>query len=66
MDSGTQASCEDRRLAIKSVSSRLLHPLDAPLTTAAVRFMAAETDEERKAIVHLIEEEDPVAARARL
>jgi len=55
MDSGTQASCEDRRLAIKSVSSRLLHPLDAPLTTAAVRFMAAETDEERKAIVHLIE-----------
>jgi hypothetical protein len=55
MDSGIRTCCEDRRLAIKSLSTRLLHPLDKPMTTAAVRFMAAETDEERKAIVHRIE-----------
>ena len=55
MDSGTRTCCENHRLAIKSVSMRLLHPLDAPLTTAAVRFMAAGTDEERRAIVHRVE-----------
>ena len=55
MDRGTQLACENRRLAIKSVSMRLLHPLDLPLTTAAVRFMAAGTDEERRSIVHRVE-----------
>jgi hypothetical protein len=55
MDSGTRNCCENHRLAIKSVSMRLLHPLDPPLTTAAVRFMAAGTDEERRAIVHRVE-----------
>jgi hypothetical protein len=55
MDSGTRTCCENQRLAIKSVSMRLVHPLDAPLTTAAVRFMAAATPEERRAIVHRIE-----------
>jgi hypothetical protein len=55
MDSGTRTCCENHRLAIKSVSMRLLHPLDPPLTTAAVRFMAAGTDEERRAIVHRVE-----------
>jgi hypothetical protein len=55
MDPGIQTCCEDRRLAIKSITTRLLHPIDKPMTTAAVRFMAADTDEERKAVVHLVE-----------
>jgi hypothetical protein len=55
MDSGTRTCCENHRLAIKSVSMRLRHPLDPPLTTAAIRFMAAGTHEERRAIVHRVE-----------
>ncbi len=55
MDEGIQTCCEDRRLAIKSIATRLLHPLDDPLTDEAVRFMAAETNEERKMIVHRLE-----------
>ena len=47
--------CEDRRLAIRSLAGRLLQPLDAPLWAEAVRFMAAETNEERKMIVHRLE-----------
>jgi hypothetical protein len=55
MDQGILTCCEDRRLAIRSIAARLLHPLDDPLTADAVRFMAAETNEERKMIVHRLE-----------
>ena len=55
VDAGIRTCCEDRRLAIRSLSGRLLHPLDDPLREEAVRFMAAETHEERKMIVHRIE-----------
>lgn len=55
MDEGIKTCCEDRRLAIRSMAARLLHPLDQPLTDDAVRFMAAETNEERKMIVHRLE-----------
>jgi hypothetical protein len=52
MDESIRNCCEDRRLAIRSIATRLLHPLDDPLTVEAVRFMAAETNEEGKMIVH--------------
>jgi hypothetical protein len=52
MDESIQNCCEDRRLAIRSIAARLVYPLDDPLTAEAVRFMAAETNEERKMIVH--------------
>ena len=55
MDVGIRTCCEDRRLAIKSLTTRLLRSRDAPLTGEAVRFMAAETNEERKMIVHHLE-----------
>ena len=56
MDAGIQTSCEDRRLAIRSLAGRLLTSLDGPLREKeAVRFMAAETNEERKMIVHHLE-----------
>jgi hypothetical protein len=48
--------CEDRRLAIRSLASRLLYPKDAPMREEeAVRFIGAETNEERKMIVHRLE-----------
>jgi hypothetical protein len=44
--------CETRRLAIRSLSGLLLCPPESPpLRGEATRFMAAETDEERKTIV---------------
>jgi hypothetical protein len=49
---GFRTCCENRRLAIRSLAGRLLHPLDSPRREADVRFMAAETNEERKMIVH--------------
>jgi hypothetical protein len=53
---GIQACCEDRRMAIRSLSSRLLYPIDEPQRKEeAVRFMAAETNEERKMIIHALE-----------
>ena len=55
MDEGIKTCCEGRRLAIRSMAARLLHPLDDPLTDDAVRFMAAETNEERRMIVHRLE-----------
>jgi hypothetical protein len=55
LDHGIRTCCEDRRLAIKSLTTRLLHPLDVPLTEEAVRFIAAETHEERKMVVHRLE-----------
>ncbi len=55
MDSGIQTCCEDRRLAIRSLVGRLLHPLDEPLLEESVWFMAAGTDEERKMIIHGLE-----------
>jgi hypothetical protein len=55
MGDGVRTCCEDRRLAIRSIATCLLHPLNDPLTDEAVRFMAAETNEERKMIVHLLE-----------
>jgi hypothetical protein len=55
MDEGIQTCCENRRLAIRSIATRLLHPLDDPLTDEGVRFMAAETNEERKMMVHRLE-----------
>jgi hypothetical protein len=55
MDPGIKKSCEDRRLAIRSLAGRLVRPLDDPLQEAAVRFMGAETNEERKMIVHRLE-----------
>jgi len=56
MDPGIRTSCEDRRLAIRSLAGRLLHPVDSPLRRKeAVRFMGAETNEERKMIVHRME-----------
>ena len=56
MDGGVRTSCEDRRLAIRSLAGRLLNAVERPLAgREAVRFMAAETDEERKMIVHQIE-----------
>jgi hypothetical protein len=57
IDPAIRSSCEDRRLAIKSLAMLLLHPLDDPLREEAVRFMGAETDEERKMIVHRLEGE---------
>jgi hypothetical protein len=55
MDAGIKTCCEDRRLAIRSLAARLLRPLDEPQQEAAVRFMGAETNEERKMIVHRLE-----------
>ena len=55
MEPGIKRSCEDRRLAIRSLAGRLLRPLDEPLQEAAVRFMGAETNEEREMIVHRLE-----------
>jgi hypothetical protein len=56
MDSGIRTSCEDRRLAIKSLAGRLVNPVDRPLKGRdAVRFMGAETNEERKMIIHRLE-----------
>jgi hypothetical protein len=51
VDENVRTSCEDRRLAVKSIVARLLHSSDDPLTDDAVQFMAAETNEERKMIV---------------
>lgn len=43
-------------MAISSLSSRLLYPIDEPQRKEeAVRFMAAETNEERKMIIHALE-----------
>lgn len=57
MDPGIRTSCEDRRLAIRSLARRLLNSDDgAPLQgKEAVRFMGAETNQERKMIVHRLE-----------
>jgi hypothetical protein len=55
MDPGIKTCCEDRRLAIRSLAARLLRPLDEPQQEAAVRFMGAETNEERRMIVHRLE-----------
>jgi hypothetical protein len=55
MEPGIKTCCEDRRLAIRSLAGRLLRPLDEPLREEAVRFMGAETNEERKMIVHRLE-----------
>jgi len=56
IDTPTKTCCEDRRLAIRSLAGRLLHPLDEPQKKEeAVRFMAAETNEERKMIIHRLE-----------
>lgn len=57
MPPGIQRCCEDRRMGIRSLAGRLMHPLDAPLTDTAVLFMGAETHEERKMIVHRLEGE---------
>jgi hypothetical protein len=55
MEEGIRMCCEDRRLAIRSLAGRLLHPLGSPRQKEAVRFMGAETNEERKMIVHRLE-----------
>ena len=55
MDPGVFACCEDRRLAVRSIAGILSDPLETPLREEAVRFMAAETNEERKMIVHRLE-----------
>ena len=55
IDAPTKTCCEDRRLAIRSLAGRLLHPLGKPQKDEAVRFMAAETNEERKMIIHRLE-----------
>jgi hypothetical protein len=55
MDPGVLACCEDRRLAVRSIAGILLDPTDTPMREEAVRFMAAETNEERKMIVHRLE-----------
>jgi len=57
MEEGIRTCCEDRRLAIRSLASRLLRPLGSPGRDDAVRFMGAETNEERKMIVHRLEGE---------
>jgi hypothetical protein len=57
MPAGVQPSCEQRRLAIRSLAGILLHPIDEPLCDDAVRFMGAETNEERKMMVHRMESE---------
>ena len=57
MEDGIRTCCEDRRLNIRSLAGRLLRPLDSPRREEAVRFMAAETNEERKMIVHRLEGE---------
>ena len=56
VDENVRTSCEDRRLAVKSIVARLLHSSDDPLTDDAVQFMAAETNEERKMIVLRLEQ----------
>ena len=48
--------CEDRRLAVKSLVARLLEPEDQPLLEDAAAFVGADTPEERKLIVHRLEE----------
>ena len=57
IEKGIHTCCEDRRLAIRSLASRLLHPLGSPRREEAVRFMGAETSDERKMIVHRLEGE---------
>src|SRR5208282_5653176 len=54
---GIRTCCEDRRLAIRSLASRLLHPAGSPGREEAVRFTGSETDEERNMIVHRAEGE---------
>ena len=55
MPPATLTSCEARRLAIRSLSARLVHATDEPQVEPAARFMAAETNEERKMIIHRLE-----------
>jgi hypothetical protein len=55
IDANILKCCEDRRLAIRSLAGRLLHPPDDPLLPEAVWFMDAGTDEERKTIIHGLE-----------
>ncbi len=55
IDPAIRTCCEDRRMAIGSLVTMLRHPLDEPLRADAIRFMAAETDAERKRIVHRLE-----------
>ena len=55
MPPATRTCCEDRRLAIRSLSARLIHSREEPLRPEAVSFLAAETNEERKMIVHGLE-----------
>ena len=56
MSPATRTCCEDRRLGIRSLTARLVHSLEEPLRPEAVRFLAAETNEERKMIVHGLED----------
>jgi hypothetical protein len=55
IDAAIRTCCEDRRLAIKSLVTLLLHPVDEPLREEAVRFMEVQTNAERKMIVHNLE-----------
>jgi hypothetical protein len=55
IDPGVAACCEERRLAVRSIAGILLDPLDTPMREEAVPFMKAETNEERKTIVHRLE-----------
>lgn len=49
--------CERRRLAVKSLASLLVRPPKSPLQEYAVRYIAAESDEERKTIILGLEAE---------
>jgi hypothetical protein len=55
MEEGIRTCCEGRRLAIRSLAVRLLSPLGSPQREEAARFMGAETNAERKMIVHRLE-----------
>lgn len=57
MDLGIQTACETRRLYVKAVVSRILNLVrEKPRIKDAVRYFGAETFEERKLLVHRLED----------
>lgn len=57
MDPGIQVRCEARRLQVKAVVGRILNSTrETPKVKDAVRYFGAETFEERKLLIHRLED----------
>jgi hypothetical protein len=52
---GIHETCEGRRKSIRAIVSRILDPLDVPLTAEAAAWANAETFEQRKHYIHRLE-----------